>query len=156
MAKKLTADNDTGKGTSAGHNITNINAAIRGTLDKVLDVEAQIATAKETHIKPLTDAKNKLMRDLKQHDIPAKVLRAYLALLREAEKARDFEDDKDKKKTIDAMDLVFEAVYGGTPEGQTVSIIDVLDRLSIDPADQNKKNGKGAAADVNSAPAGNA
>ena len=155
MAKKLTADHDTGKGTSAGHNVANINHAIRSTLDEVLKIEGQIDAAHEKHVAPLKKLKRDKLRELKRHEIPTKVAQLYLAQLRMVEEARDFDDDSDKAKTIDAMALVFEAVYGGTTEGETVNFIDVLDRLSIPPGEGKPANGKGGA-DVNSAPAGNA
>ena len=160
MAKKLTADNDTGKGTSAGHNIENIDASIRHHLDEILAIEGEIKAKNAEHIDPLKTERRDRVLALKALDIPAKVTNAWLTILREADKARDFDDDADKAKTIDALDRVYEAVYGKTAAGETISILDVLERLGVPPAEEDEEKPKPKAkaknGSIDAAPAGNA
>ena len=65
MARKLKADDTTNDGGSATNKAAR-SAIIRRGFKELLALDQQIADLKDTHIKPLTKKRTKLMRTLKK------------------------------------------------------------------------------------------
>jgi len=69
MAETLNGDkrpDDTGRGTTAGHNSAAINETMRQKFEDLYELECQIEQAKQTHVKPLQDQKNELKKELRE------------------------------------------------------------------------------------------
>ncbi len=138
MAKNESKSNATGKGTSAGHNVANIHNGVRQAFARANELDDEIATLMEKHIKPLKEEKTKLFRGLKKDfGIKSGVARAQYKLIRLAHEADGFEKDEERAAVLDALSLTHEALH----PGEQVDFIDVLKRVD---------------GGINAAPAGNA
>ena len=139
MAKKETAaSRDTGKGTSAGHNVANIHNGVREAFAHANSLDDQIASLMEQHIKPLKEERTKIFRGLKKDfGIKSGIARAQYKLVRLAYEAQEFEKDEERAAVLDALAVTHEALH----PGEQVDFVDVLKRID---------------GGINAAPAGNA
>lgn len=97
---------------TASHNIANRAAIIKDGFAELLNLDAQIAAAREKHLEPLTKLRTKAFRALKKDtDITRKVLDVHYRMFKLANHAAaDAEDDG---LTLDNMREVFNAMHPG-------------------------------------------
>ena len=117
------------QGTTAGHNLANINAAVIDGFAKRLNIETQIAALKATHIKPLQEDLSEVVKDQKKESgIDGKDLAIFYAAYKRQQEAKAFVDDDDRDRVLENMRIVFEAMQQG---GQ----LDFIDAVTTTPSD---------------------
>ena len=86
-------------------------ASIRETFAGIYNTEAEIAEAREKHLKPLTDLRTKQWRNLKKDlNIPRKILEGQYRLFKAARQSQEAEEEND---TIDQMREIHLALHPG-------------------------------------------
>lgn len=111
MANKLTPDG----GAVAGANVANRAATIATGFAELNRLDAQIATLKATHLKPVMDARKKVARALKKDvDMPMADLNPQYAVYKRAHAARDMIDEHQRDTVLDNLKEIHQALHPGS------------------------------------------